>query len=144
MGRGQSGIQTQNTSTPKGRGITTADIQGHARPGHFPCRGKGFLKRRGKTRKPLLCRCAQKAFLAAHPEVIIDARGLVFWPAGKEPAPPARACSSCGVTGEELMAIDGEDYCDDCAEGVVADPEVIPPGGRDVSGNGEDLVITPG
>lgn len=76
----------RNQGKPKGRPVTVANIRIHARALHQACGGRGYRKvRRGGEVLAVPCKCATKAFLKRHPEVILDASGNAWWPADDEP-----------------------------------------------------------
>lgn len=69
-----------NVHLPKGRAVMVSDIQPYALPMHQKCK-QGIIRR---TVPPVACACATKRFLKAHPEIIIDETGAVWWPAKEE------------------------------------------------------------
>lgn len=73
---------SRNQETPKGRAVTAAEISPYALPLHLKCRGKGVVGYRGQgeERTAVPCACATKRFLRAHPEVVVDRDGRVWWP----------------------------------------------------------------
>lgn len=74
---------SRNVGKEKDRAVTVNDIAAHALPMHQKCRGKGqrVLEAAGLLpRRAVACGCAMKRFLKAHPEIIIERTGAVFWP----------------------------------------------------------------
>jgi hypothetical protein len=84
---------SRNLHAERGRPVTAADITPYARQKCSSCRGKGVVGRRsaGEVHGVEPCVCATKRFIKAHPEVIIDAHGVAFFPAEepKDEAPTA-------------------------------------------------------
>lgn len=71
---------TRNVGTPRGRPVTVDDVRPYVLPKHGRCRGKGVVG-------AVACKCAQKRFMKAHPEVIVDFEGKLlrsWWPAEVE------------------------------------------------------------
>ena len=74
---------SRNLHAERGRPVTAADITPYARQKCTDCKGKGLVGRRsaGEVHGVEPCACASKRFIKAHPEIIIDAQGVAFFPA---------------------------------------------------------------
>lgn len=75
---------SRNTHIEKGAQVIGNDVTPHAREKCGKCRGKG-LRFSFERRRNEACACATKRFLEAHPEVIVEKNGALWWPA-KQPA----------------------------------------------------------
>ena len=69
-------------SFERGEPVTGIQVAPYALDGHTKCHGSGFVRRAGKPTR--VCTCAQKRFMKAHPEVLIDSAGAAWWPKKKE------------------------------------------------------------
>ncbi len=76
---------SRNTHKEKGAPVTANEIAAYRLPLHDKCRrGKGLtvLEAAGDLpRRAVPCKCAMKRFLKAHPEIIVERTGAVYWPA---------------------------------------------------------------
>lgn len=67
---------SRNANVDRGREVTVQDVRIHALDGHPACRGSGMVS----ATQP--CKCAQKRFFKAHPEIVVDTDGSrAWWPA---------------------------------------------------------------
>lgn len=74
---------SQNLHVAKGAPVTVDEVRAHGLPGCASCSGAG------RTPRGVICSCATRRFMKAHPEIIVDRVGYSWWPATVKPAPTA-------------------------------------------------------
>lgn len=119
---------SQNLHVAKGASVTVDEVRAYGLPGCVSCSGTG------RTPRGVICSCATRRFMKAHPEIIVDRVGYSWWPATAKPAPEpapepfkvsdinaavdklranevplAEALTPCGICGAEWVPFKGGD-----------------------------------
>jgi hypothetical protein len=72
----------RNLDKARGPQVLASQVRAHALPFHPACNGTGVRNKVGAGGARQICKCATKRFLRAHPELIVQADGQCWWPAG--------------------------------------------------------------